>query len=58
MMLGFAYGFSLLHGPLLDGLSRGLALVAAAVVAQAVVLMARSLTPDAPRAAWRVPTAA
>jgi chromate transporter len=50
LMVAFAFVASALYGPLLEGLTHGLKLVAVAVVAQAVVLMARSLTPDAPRA--------
>ena len=46
----FAYGASSLHGPLGDGLLHGLKLVAVAIVAQAVLGMARSLCPDRPRA--------
>ncbi len=46
----FAYGASSLRGPLGDGLLHGLKLVAVAIVAQAVLGMARSLCPDRPRA--------
>ncbi len=46
----FAYGEGALHGPVGDGLIHGLKLVAVAIVAQAVMGMARSLCPDRPRA--------
>jgi len=46
----FAYGEGALHGPIGDGLMHGLKLVAVAIVAQAVMGMARSLCPDRPRA--------
>ncbi len=46
-----ALGIGLSHGPLVDALLHGLTLVAVAVVAQAVWGMARTLTPDRPRAA-------
>ena len=45
-----AYGERALKGPAGDGLIHGLKLVAAAIVAQAVLGMAQSLTPDRPRA--------
>ena len=45
-----AYGAGLLSGAAGEGLLHGLKLVAVAVVAQAVLGMARSLAPDAPRA--------
>ncbi len=47
-LLGLSAGR--LHGPLAAGLVHGLKLVAVAVVAQAILGMARSLTPDARRA--------
>ena len=50
----FAYGASALKGGTAEGLLHGLKLVAVAVVAQAVLGMARSLTPDRPRAAIAV----
>ena len=50
----FAYGEGALNGPAGDGLIHGLKLVAVAIVAQAVLGMARSLTPDRPRAAIAV----
>lgn len=51
LMTLFALGASALAGPRLTGLVHGLKLVAVAVVAQAVLGMARSLAPDARRAA-------
>ena len=50
LMVIFAFGAASLQGPLMSGLIHGLKLVAVAVVAQAVLGMARSLTPDARRA--------
>ena len=47
----FAYGAGALHGALGTGILHGLKLVAVAIVAQAVLGMARSLCPDRPRAA-------
>jgi chromate transporter len=46
----FAYGAGALKGPAGDGLLHGLKLVAVAIVAQAVLGMARTLAPDRPRA--------
>ena len=46
----FAYGEGALKGPVGDGLMHGLKLVAVAIVAQAVLGMARTLCPDRPRA--------
>ena len=46
----FAYGEGALTGKAGDGLLHGLKLVAVAIVAQAVMGMARSLAPDRPRA--------
>ena len=46
-----AYGAGALKGPAGDGLLHGLKLVAVAIVAQAVLGMARNLAPDQPRAA-------
>ena len=46
-----AYGAGVLNGPAGEGLLHGLKLVAVAIVAQAVLSMARTLTPDKPRAA-------
>lgn len=50
LMTAFAFGAAALSGPLAQGLLHGLKLVAVAVVAQALLGMARSLAPDAPRA--------
>ncbi|WP_312676854.1 chromate efflux transporter [Microbacterium sp.] len=50
LMVGFAYGASWFTGPIGDGLLTGLKIVAVAIVAQAVWGMARTLTPDRPRA--------
>ncbi len=50
----FAYGVSALDGPLAQGALAGLKIVAVAIVAQAVLGMARSLCPDAPRASIAV----
>ncbi|MGY6248777.1 chromate efflux transporter [Bosea thiooxidans] len=51
LLILFALGASAFGGPAGTGLIHGLKLVAVAVVAQAVWGMARSLTPDKPRAA-------
>jgi chromate transporter len=45
-----AYGASALHGAMGEGFLHGLKLVAVAIVAQAVLGMARTLAPDRPRA--------
>src|SRR5215469_8667001 len=45
----FAFGESALKGPVGDGLMHGLKLVAVAIVADAVMEMARTLCPDRPR---------
>jgi len=50
LMALFAYGASLFSGAIEQGLLQGLKIVAVAVVAQAVMGMAKSLTPDAKRA--------
>jgi chromate transporter len=50
LMTAFAFGAAAMSGPIAQGLIHGLKLVAVAVVAQAVLGMARSLTPDARRA--------
>lgn len=50
LMAAFAYGAGRLSAPWAAGVLHGLKLVAVAVVAQAVVGMARSLTPDLRRA--------
>jgi len=47
--LGFAYAAASFTGPVATGLIDGLKLVAVPVVAQAVIGMGRSLTPDWPR---------
>ncbi len=49
-----AYGAGALKGPAGEGLLHGLKLVAVAIVAQAVLGMARNLAPDRPRAAIAV----
>ncbi|WP_297580649.1 chromate efflux transporter [Devosia sp.] len=51
LMIALALGAAAMEGPLAAGILHGLKLVAVAVVAQAVLGMARTLTPDAPRAA-------
>ncbi len=58
LLLAFAFGASMLDGPLAAGVLHGLKLVAVAVVAQAVFGMAKSLTPDKERAAIAVGAAA
>jgi chromate transporter len=50
LLVLFAYGAAALEGPLAQGAIHGLKLVAVAVVAQAVLGMAKSLTPDRQRA--------
>jgi chromate transporter len=50
-LTAFAYGAGALTGPAGQGLLHGLKLVAVAIVAQAVLGMARNLAPDRPRAA-------
>ena len=50
----FAYGEGALHGPVGNGLLHGLKLVAVAIVAQAVLGMARTLCPDRQRASIAV----
>jgi chromate transporter len=54
LLVLFAYGAGALAGPTRDGLTHGLGLVAAAVVAQAVFGMARALCPDRERASLAV----
>lgn len=49
MMVAFAYGASFMPAAELGGITHGLKLAAVAVVAQAIVLMARTLTPDLQR---------
>src|SRR5215471_16903113 len=53
-LLLFAYGASILTGPIGSGLLHGLKLVAVAIVAQAVWGMARTLCPDRERASIAV----
>ncbi len=50
ILLAFALSAASFNGPVASGLLHGLKLVAVAVVAQAIWGMARSLTPDRPRA--------
>ncbi|MCT9000882.1 chromate efflux transporter [Microbacterium memoriense] len=50
LMIAFAYGATLVSGPIGEGVVSGLKIVAVAIVAQAVWGMARTLTPDARRA--------
>lgn len=50
LMVAFAYGASLFAGPVGEGLLVGLKIVAVAIVAQAVLGMAKSLAPDRQRA--------
>ena len=54
----FAFGAAALEGEIGHGVLSGLKIVAVAVVAQAVMQMARSLAPDAPRATLAVAVAA
>lgn len=58
LLFAFAYGASLLAGPVGEGMLTGLKIVAVAVVAQAVLGMARTLTPDLRRASIAAATAA
>lgn len=53
-LVTFAYGVRALDGPLAQGALAGLKIVAVAIVAQAVLGMARSLCPDALRASIAV----
>lgn len=50
LLVAFASGAALLDGPVAEGAILGLKVVAVAIVAQAVLGMARALTPDARRA--------
>ena len=50
LLVLFAFGVSWFDGPVAEGLLRGLLIVAVAIVAQAVLGMARTLTPDLRRA--------
>ncbi|WP_022879721.1 chromate efflux transporter [Microbacterium sp. B19] len=54
LLVAFAAGASLFGGPVGGGILDGLKIVAVAIVAQAVWGMARTLTPDPPRAAIAV----
>jgi chromate transporter len=54
LLVLFAYGAAVLDGAFAQGVLHGLKLVAVAIVAQAVLGMARSLTPDRERAAIAV----
>ncbi len=54
LLVLFAYGASLISGPVGSGVIHGLKVVAVAVVAQAVWGMARTLTPDRERASIAV----
>jgi chromate transporter len=58
LLLAVAYGATSLTGPYAAGALHGLKLAALAVVAQAVWAMAKSLTPDWPRRAIALATAA
>lgn len=50
LLVAFAFGASLFDNPIADGVLSGLKIVAVAIVAQAVMGMAKTLTPDARRA--------
>ena len=50
LLVGFALTAASLSGPVAEGALNGLKIVAVAIVAQAVLGMARTLCPDAPRA--------
>lgn len=54
LLIVFAYGATLLNGPLGNNLLHGLKIAAVAIVAQAVAGMARTLCPDVKRAAIAV----
>ncbi|MFC5931108.1 chromate efflux transporter [Cryobacterium melibiosiphilum] len=54
LLTAFAFGTSLFEGVIGAGILNGLKIVAVAIVAQAVRGMARTLTPDRPRAAIAV----
>jgi chromate transporter len=58
LMLAFAAATRFWHGAVADAAVHGLKVAAVAVVAQAIVGMARSLTPDLPRIALAVMAAA
>ncbi len=57
MLIAFGYGVLTFQEVLSSGVLHGLKIVAVAVVAQAVLGMAKSLTPDAPRISLAVITA-
>lgn len=54
LIVAFAFGASMIEGPIGTGILTGLKIVAVAIVAQAVWGMAKSLTPDRQRAAIAV----
>lgn len=54
LLVLFAFGVAWIEGPIAEGALAGLKVVAVAIVAQAVVGMARTLTPDLRRAAIAV----
>lgn len=54
LMIAFAYGASWFSGPVGEGLLAGLKIVAVAIIAQAVLELARVLTPDRRRASIAV----
>lgn len=54
LLVLFAFGVAWLEGPVADGALAGLKVVAVAIVAHAIVGMARALTPDLRRAAIAV----
>lgn len=58
LMLAFAFGAEIFAGPVGAGALAGLKIVAVAIVAQALLGMARMLTPDATRAVIAVAAAA
>jgi len=58
VLVTFAYGATVLNGPVATGVITGLKIVAVAVVAQAVWGMARSLAPDGMRAGIAVASVA
>lgn len=51
ILIAVAYGAAMLHGPVAQGITHGLMIAAIAVVAEAVLQMARTLTPDLARGA-------
>jgi chromate transporter len=57
MLVLFAYGVDAMNGAAGNGLLHGLKLTAVAIVAQAVIGMARNLCPDRERAAIALTTA-